>query len=133
MINKTYRDCALDEPRTVYADWEVGAYRCLVVRGPCSLCAYIGVKPGHPLYQQDYSGLGIDCHGGLTYAAEGGFDPWAAGYWWFGWDYAHSWDMAFNDYLQHDCDPRDHAWTPDEVVAEIPEVLAQFKEMEREP
>ena len=96
-----------------FTDPETGL-PCLIRRNPHSgvLCGYVGVGPDHPLYGKDYSDDAVhegDVHGGLTYSAActeedpehgichigGDFEP----AWWFGFDCAHSWDIApgFND------------------------------------
>ncbi len=81
---------------------------CLIVRGPVgALCGYVGVPPGHPLHGQGYDEAGLDCHGGLTYAAgcssaknpETGVchipDPGEPDHvWWFGFDCAHFSDLT---------------------------------------
>jgi len=46
----TFEQCAADPPGTVYAELEERGYRMLILRGLFSLCAYIGVPKGHPLY-----------------------------------------------------------------------------------
>ena len=129
MIGKTFDDCKKDKPGHIYADWEEGAFRCLVMRGPSALCAYIGVKPGNRLYGKSYESLDIDCHGGLTWGSYGGGkDTYrTAGYDWFGWDYGHCNDASF----YYSIDDDGHRWTPDEVVAEFPEVIEQFKELSK--
>lgn len=129
-INKTFEQCAKDEVGKIYADWMDGDCRCIVMRGPVSICAYVGVRQGHPLYQVDYNDIDIDCHGGLTFS-RGGNKYRPLGYWWLGWDYGHYGDKAFY-YL----DPRmsflsdngEHGWTPDEVLSEIPDVLKQLND-----
>ena len=126
-INKSFIDCALDPAPTIYADWTEGEYRCLVMRGPCSLCAYVGVKEGHPLYEKDYLNLDVDCHYGLTYAGMGDDKYRPSGYWWLGWDYGHFGDMAFYDLKDGGGHYDAIAWTPDMVVGEFPEVLASIR------
>lgn len=136
-INKSFEDVCKDKPGTIYADWEINGYRCLVSRGPSSLCAYVGVKPEHIIYGIDYEELPIKCHGGLTYSIKGDDSfIWPSGYWWIGWDYGHSGDKSTHDnnfsYLPSYSNDS-HAWTPDEVVAEVPEVVEQLKKIKRIP
>lgn len=86
---------------------------CLVVRGPIgALCGYVGVPKSHPLHGEEYWGIDVDVHWGLTYAglcaknyaeSEGVCHKPSPGepdnVWWFGFDCAHSGD---------DCDPMGH-------------------------
>jgi hypothetical protein len=55
-------------------------------------CGYIGLPPEHPWHGKNYMELEVDIHGGLTYSNKSvGKDP-ADGYWWIGFDTAHSGD-----------------------------------------
>ena len=126
MIGKSFNDISQDQPGTVYANWEEDGLRCLVMRGPVSLCAYIGVKSGHPLYGVDYPNIdGVDCHGGLTFSRAGGGEgmPWPDGYWWIGWDYAHYGDRVFYDTRSFD----NMDWNPDDVVSDMRDTIEQVK------
>ena len=129
MIGKTFEDCKRDKKGTIYADWEEGPFRCLIMRGPSALCAYIGVRAGNPLYEKDCfsDGLYIRCHGGLTYSAHGDGEWRPLGYWWFGADYGHYEDACFYqiDYENYE----EHGYTPDEVMAQFPPVIEQFKDL----
>ena len=123
LVNKTFEECKSDKAGDIYADWIDGEFRCLIMRGPCSLCAYIGVPNGHPFYGKDCSDLDIDCHGGLTFSAEA-HGKWPEGYWWFGWDYGHYGDAVFYDkFYNYD----ELQWEPEWVYNEFPEVIAQFR------
>ena len=31
-------------------------------------CGYVGIPKGHKLYKKNYSDIGCDCHGGLTFS-----------------------------------------------------------------
>jgi len=73
-----------------------GGFRFIIMRGPASLCAYIGIPSEHPLANQSYDDLPVDCHGGLTFSSEGK-ELWPKGFFWYGWDYAHSGDHCFYD------------------------------------
>lgn len=127
LINKSFEECAKDEPGTIYADWMDGDLRCLIMRGPGSLCAYIGVPKEHPFYGKEYDNLSINCHGGLTFSSEA-HDKWPEGFWWFGWDYAHYKDAAFYDLKYGGLSTsEDVPWEPSWVKNEFPEVIAQFK------
>jgi hypothetical protein len=135
VINKTFEQCAKDAAGTIYADWEDGEFRCLVMRGPSSLCGYVGVKPGHVIFGKEYDDIPVDVHGGLTFSRLGDKDDnWPKGYYWIGWDYGHSGDKSFY-YLEYPnlTDRLDHAWTPDEVVAEFPAVIEQLRKLRLVP
>lgn len=122
------RLCLNDDPGKIYADWEQDNYRCLVMRGPSSICGYIGVKPDHPYFGKDYSSLEhyIECHGGLTFAREGN-GHWPEGYWWFGWDYAHYGDACFYELKEGRVNYDEFEYSPQDVYNEFPEVIEQFK------
>lgn len=77
---------------TVLKDYLIAQtpFRALILQGPFSLCAYLGVPQSHWL--ADMHELELRCHGGVTYQGEGtGYRP--AGWYWYGWDYAHAGDM----------------------------------------
>jgi len=84
------------------------------------LCGYVGVPAEHPWYKMKYNQCLegcegepnsldptittwhcshdtpeclIDVHGGLTYSGMGDDEYLPAGYWWFGFDCAHAWDL----------------------------------------
>lgn len=80
---------------TTLKDWFDEGVRCLIVRGPGSLCAYLGVPIDHPLAGHDYDNVPIECHGGLTFAGAGDDTYRPKGWYWYGWDYAHSGDYCF--------------------------------------
>lgn len=132
MIGKMFNDIRKDVPRTVYADWQDGEFRCRVMRGPTSLCAYIGVQPDSIFYGIEYNDIPLQCHGGLTFAAIGSdvSNAWPAGYWWIGWDYSHSGDKSIYEMVYVFTDG-EHGWTPDEVVAEFSDVLANLRHIKR--
>lgn len=81
---------------------------CLIVRNDLgSLCGYVAVERGHPLYGKDYDDVeNVDVHGGLTYAdpCRGGSEESAVCHipepgksddvWWLGFDCAHAWDIT---------------------------------------
>jgi hypothetical protein len=123
-MDKSFEDCKLDEVKTVYSDWEENEYRAIVLRGPLCINGYVGVPESHSLYGKDYNDIDINCHGGLTYSnfGDGKFLP--IGYYWFGWDYAHSSDKTFSNF---DFEIYGHGYAPDEVEKEVREVLDQFK------
>ncbi len=98
---------------TIFYDEQSEGIRLLVLRGPASVNAYLGVPEQHPLAAiDDYNGLPLNVHGGLTYARRGeGMFP--TGWMWWGWDYAHSGDEPMYDSILHG-----HRWTPNEVLEE---------------
>lgn len=81
---------------------------CLIVRGPAgALCGYVGVPESHPYHGKDYDDLGLEVHGGITFAhgcaasadesrgichrpAPGESDH----VWWLGFDCAHAGDYS---------------------------------------
>ncbi len=88
---------------------------CLIVRNPGgALCGYVGVSPGHPMYEKPenhaYEIGDIDVHGGLTFAdhctdtddesrhvchkPEAGEPDHV---WWLGFDCSHSGDVRPRD------------------------------------
>lgn len=98
--------------------WVYEGLDCQIVRNPTgSLCGYVGIPKGHPLFGRDYDelyrdGIDLDCHGGLTFAGlcstpteerpetdciclipEEGSDR-SSVVWWFGFDCAHAGDVS---------------------------------------
>ena len=126
------RECTNDKPGTIYADWKHGNYRCIIMRGPCALCGYIGVKSDHPAFGKDYSDIDVSCHGGLTFSQEGKDEGnWPSGWWWFGWDYGHYGDVAFFDLKDgrswQGYESRE--WSPKDVYDEFEEVINEFEKL----
>jgi hypothetical protein len=62
-------------------------FRGLVLQTPFCYCAYLGVPKTHWL--ADMSDLNFDCHFGVTFSGEGDGRIRPAGWYWYGWDYAH--------------------------------------------
>lgn len=106
--------------------------RFIVMRGPGSLCAYVGIPIDHPLANQNYGDLPISAHGGLTYSSEGK-GSWPEGFYWYGWDYAHSGDYVF----YNDDTPlsskfyhgEDKKWLVKDVIDDSWETLYEFKKL----
>ena len=79
------------------AEWfdEDTKYMCQIRRNVnLSLCGYVGIPKGHPLwgvkYDDAYDNLeSLTVHGGLTYSEEE-----EDGWWWFGFDCAHAGDLV---------------------------------------
>lgn len=81
---------------TLLWDEQQGDARFIVMRGPASLCAYVGVPSDHPLSHRNYDDVELECHGGLTWGKEGkGYHP--EGWYWYGWDYGHAGDACLWD------------------------------------
>lgn len=140
--NKTWEELVKDhesivgKPKSIiYRDWFDEGVRCLIMSGGASLCAYIGVPINHPLAGFDYDNLAIDCHGGLTFSGEGDGKIWPQGYWWYGWDYAHSGDYSFyNDspYLKGKYDHSDEKkWLVEDVAKDMWSAIYDFKRQMR--
>lgn len=93
------------EPDLIEWRDEATGYPCLVVRNLMgSLCGYVGVPPGHPLYGVEYNddaSPGVRVHGGLTYSNACAGDVCHAALpgepehvWWFGFDCGHAFDES---------------------------------------
>ena len=65
-------------------------FRGLILQGPLSLCAYIGVPNDHWLANID--DINFVCHRAITYQGEGDGELRPLGFYWYGWDYGHSGD-----------------------------------------
>jgi len=118
----------------------------IIMRGPASLTAYLGIPPGHPIIKSNYKmsdfkniglslkdvditydNINLDVHGGLTF---GGNPEWLPpSNYWLGWDYAHSGDYAFYDLDFSSHSRYDHRWTVDEVYAEVKTAAKQLAEL----
>lgn len=127
---KTWEEMRKDKSGTIYKDWFEDGIRCLIMRGPASLCAYLGVPETHPLADKSYDDIPLSVHGGLTFSCKGdGMRP--TGYYWYGWDYAHCNDYAFYYDEPPLANGFDHSpdkkWTVDEVEKEIKSAVYDFK------
>ena len=106
--------------------------RFIVMRGPSTLCAYVGVPEGHPLAGFNYAALpSVDAHGGLTFSKMGG-GGWPAGYYWYGWDYGHSGDYPFY-YDEHPslAPTGGKKWLVEDVLEDKRATLYDFKHLMR--
>lgn len=135
MTKTTFAAVADDPVGTIYHDEQTEGLRIIVMRGPASVNAYIGVPDGHPLAGFDYDSLpNVEVHGGLTYASSGGKE-WPKGWYWYGWDYAHAGDRSLYDakirVLVGDRASREHEWTPAEVIKEAQQAVYQFVTLAR--
>lgn len=128
-MSKTFEELAKDKVGTIYIDAYENGIRYIIMRGPASLCAYIGIPASHPLAGRDYDDIPLDVHGGLTFAHTGdGLRP--EGMFWYGWDYGHSGDKSFYDldYPQFHR-PESTAWTVEMVKQEIWSATYNFEKL----
>lgn len=116
--NYTWEDIKEAESGTIFHDEFKDGLRFIVMRGPASLCAYIGLPTEHPLANHDYDNVPIDCHGGLTFSQLGDGKNWPSGFYWYGWDYAHSGDYSFydDDFIGTRLESKDKKWLVKEVI-----------------
>ena len=125
-MNKTWDEIKdLKSGDTIHDEYREGI-RFIVLRGPSSLCAYVGVPESHPLAGFDYDDMpSIDCHGGLTFSSAGK-DRWPTGWWWYGWDYSHGGDYSF----YYDDTPLaradDRKWLLDDVIKDSECAIDEF-------
>ena len=129
----TWEELCKMESGTVLKDWFEDNIRCLILRGPSSLCAYLGIPTKHPLAGFEYDDIPLECHGGLTFCGEGGgkdiYRP--AGLYWYGWDYSHYKDYAFyydtiafeREYNHSD----EKKWLVEDVMEDMRSTLYDFK------
>jgi hypothetical protein len=130
-----FKKLAKDPVGTIYVDKFEDGVRVLIMRGPASLCAYLGIPESHPLAGFDYNDLPVRCHGGLTFSSSSrpkSESLWPKGYYWYGWDYAHCDDLCFYSiddprWPSYSRDPK--AWTVKDVESEIWSVVYDFKKV----
>jgi len=124
-MNVTWEEVVNADYGHVYIDRFEDGLRFLVLRGPGSLCAYVGLAKDHPLAGKSYDDLPVDCHGGLTYSGDS-LKGAPEGYWWYGWDYAHCDDQStYTDRIEG------KQWTPEEVDKDSWHALYDFKKLVR--
>jgi len=116
-MNLTWDDISKKEVGAIlYEEHDEGLY-FIILRGPVSLCAYLGIPTTHPLARHRCDDLPVECHGGLIFSGEGNGKYLPKNFWWYGWDYAHCYDYCF--YYDDDYLPRDgHKWLVDEIVGD---------------
>ena len=118
----------------IFVDRHEQGLRFIIMRGPCSLCAYAGVPESHPLAGQRCYDLPIECHGGLTFSQLGGKKDFPSGYWWYGWDYSHCDDyVTYYDKPGFDSELRSNSkkWTVKDVEGDTWTTLYGFKKLLR--
>ena len=131
-----FKKLAADPQGKIYVDRFEDTVRVLIMRGPSSLCAYLGIPVDHPLAGNDYDSVPISCNGGLTFGRLGGKgksgagDNWPAGYYWYGWDYAHCDDLCFYALEQENKYKLDSKpWTVKDVEGEIWQAVHDIKRL----
>ena len=130
VVDKTFGEVAEDESGTIYLDEFEDGVRSLIMRGPCALCAYMGVPFDHPLAGFEYDILPIECHGGFTFAGEGTEEnKWPEGFYWYGWDYGHCDDKSFYEIVNATGDRDRKAWTPKLVLNDSWSARYEFKKL----
>jgi hypothetical protein len=133
------------------AQWqdEATGLACLMLRARSHWCGYVGVPETHPAFEKDYSTVGADVHGGLTFADfcqeshDGNIERLVchvpepgqpARVWWLGFDCIHSGDarpaMTQVEYEIERRFPTDgHYRTFDYVKTETARLAQQLAEM----
>ena len=125
----TWEEIKNSKAGTIFHDEFDDGVRFIVLRGPASLCAYVGVALDHPLANKSYD-LPISAHGGLTFSDKGdGIRP--EGYYWYGWDYSHCDDYSF--YYDNPCLEKfthsDIKWLVEDVVSDSWKTIYNFKKL----
>lgn len=111
--------------------WNEGM-RFVILKGGSSLCAYVGFPLDHPLSGFNYDDIPVRAHGGLTFSGSDNKSL-PAGYYFYGWDYAHC-----NDYCDYyDREPlvskfdhsKDKKWLVEDVEKDSWETIWDFKSL----
>lgn len=125
-MDKSFAELAAMKSGTILEDGYENGVRYIIMRGPCALCAYVGVPEGHPLAGKDYDDIPLGVHGGLTFAGRGdGRRP--EGMYWYGWDYGHAGDVPFYAGAREP----GKAWTTSDVREEIWGATYEFAKLMR--
>ena len=111
--------------RVAGGDYREGI-RWMILRHPTlgHLSAYVGIPSGSPRAGIDQEKVPVAVHGGWTWGEEGDgvFRP--AGWFWWGWDYAH-----LGDYVPGAPGiGGEHLWTENEVEAQVMIALPLFED-----
>lgn len=118
MTPRTWHECRAAAVNTVCALFYQDGLALLVLRGPHSLCSYVGVPGGHPLYGADRDLLDISVCGGLNFMGkhgEGANAMFPPGFYFYGWSHDHRNDASFER------DPR-----PEEIQWDVPTCCAEM-------
>lgn len=126
----TWQELKDTKSGTILHDVFEEGVRFIVMRGPSTLCAYVGIPLEHPLAGFRYDDLPVRAHGGLTFGREPE-GTWPTGFYWYGWDYSHCRDRSFyaDDLpasLQSDTDKR---WLVEDVIEDSWETLYDFRQL----
>lgn len=121
---QTFDDVKAAEVGHVFCDEFDEGVRFVILRGPGSLCAYVGIPSSHPLAGWEYDDLNIDCHGGLTYSGSSVHGDGST--YWYGWDYNHSGDRGTYDRI-FPSSFEETEWTPAMVYENSWSALYEFK------
>jgi hypothetical protein len=106
--------------------------RGLVMRGTYGWCGYVGAPCASPLHGLEE--LEFECHFGITYAGYGDGVHRPAGYFYWGWDYAHYTDAfilpsVLREALEEPIPlPRGKDWSHAEVFEHVLDVLTHLRE-----
>lgn len=91
----TWEQVSKAESGTIFLDKFDEGIRFIIMKGGSSLCAYAGIPIDHPLSGFNSDDLPIEAHGGLTFCGgSDASDKFPKGFYWYGWDYAHSGDYC---------------------------------------
>jgi hypothetical protein len=112
---------------TIFIDRFDEGLRFVVLRGRCSLCAYVGIPKDHPLAGHSYEDLPVQAHGGLTFAGND-IKGMPSDMFWYGWDYSHCYDFSFYD-KDGDYNEKAKHWTPDDVAEDSWSALYDFRHL----
>src|SRR6185312_12086640 len=100
--------------------------RFVILKGGSSLCAYAGLPIEHPLSGFNYDDIPVRAHGGLTFCGSDNKHL-PTGFYFYGWDYAHSGDYCdyydrppLSEIFSHD---EDKKWLVEDVIKDSWETL----------
>jgi len=129
MIIDTFESLVDLKSGTILEDGHENGVRYLIMRGPNSLCCYLGVPKDHPLANRSYDDIPLDCHGGLTFSEKGDGEIRPEGWFWYGWDYGHAGDVSFDDLKYTMISSDEHKWIVEDVKKEIWLVTHSFRKL----
>ena len=127
----TWEQLSKQEVGAILHDVFEEGVRFIVMRGPATLCAYVGIPLEHPLAGFDYDDLTVRAHGGLTFARKGE-SAWPKDFYWYGWDYGHAGDCSFYDdrFIGTDLENKtDKKWLVEDVVKDSWETIYDFRRL----
>ena len=131
----TFEDMYKDETGTIYNRGEFVGIKYIVMRGPGSMCCYIGIpRRKYNKFTLEYDSVPIQVHGGLTYSNIGLVNVRNdKNIHWLGWDYSHAGDMSFYDITLRHLPPKGKnpgkKWTPYEGLKDCHEACIQMKKL----